>query len=107
MALDLDQLAMDLRVFAKERDWERFHNPKNLAAALAVEAAELLEQFQWLTADEAGPHATSEAVADEVADVLIYLARFADVAGVNLEDAVARKMRKNALKHPPPRPPAT
>lgn len=86
---------------AKERDWVQFHNPKNLAMALAAEAGELLEEFQWLTADEAVAHASSEAVADEIADVLIYLTRLADVAGVDLASAVEAKLRKNALRYPP------
>lgn len=70
--------------------------------ALAAEAGELLEQLQWLTPQEAKDHASSSAVADEVADVLIYLVRFASVAGLDLESAVRQKLVKNAMKHPSP-----
>jgi len=101
VTLDLDWLARELDRFAAERNWERFHNPKNLSMALAAEAGELLEQFQWLTRDEADDHASSEAVADEIADVLIYLVRLASVADVDLEEAVRRKLAKNRDKHPP------
>jgi NTP pyrophosphatase (non-canonical NTP hydrolase) len=99
MSLDLDRLASELRAFSAARDWDRFHNPKNLAMALTAEAGELLEQLQWLTPEEAVAHAPSEAVADEVADVLIYLVRFADVSGIDLEQAVTDKLRKNEVKH--------
>ena len=102
MTLDLDWLAAELDMFAEERGWRRFHNPKNLAMALAAEAGELLEEFQWLTPDEAREHASSEAVADEVADILIYLVRMASVSDVDLEEAVRRKLAKNRDKHPAP-----
>lgn len=102
MKLDLDWLADELERFATERDWRRLHDPKNLAMALAAEAGELLEQLQWLTPQEAKDHASSSAVADEVADVLIYLVRFASVAGLDLESAVRQKLVKNAMKHPSP-----
>ena len=101
MRLDLDWLARELEHFAAERDWQRFHNPKNLAMALAAEAGELLEQFQWLTPDEAENHASSEAVADEIADILIYLVRLASVADVDLDEAVRRKLAKNRDRYPP------
>ncbi len=100
MGLDLDELAADLRAFAEARGWEPLHTPKNLASALVVEAGELLEQFQWLTGEESTTHAASDAVADEIADVLIYLVRLADVAGIDISAAVSRKLVKNALKHP-------
>jgi len=102
VTLDLDSLAAELDMFAEERGWRRFHNPKNLAMALAAEAGELLEEFQWLTPDEAREHASSEAVADEVADILIYLVRMASVSDVDLEEAVRRKLAKNRDKHPAP-----
>lgn len=101
MALDLDELAGELREFARARGWEPLHTPKNLAAALVVEAGELLEQFQWLSSEESKQHASSSAVADEIADVLIYLVRLADIAGVDIAGAVQQKMVKNAAKHPP------
>ena len=100
--MDLDDLAARLRGFARERDWEQFHAPKNLAMALAVEAAELMEHFQWLTereSGELGAEAKGKA-AEELADVFIYTVRLADRLGVDLEPAVEAKMRVNAEKYP-------
>lgn len=102
MTLDIGWLAAELKQFADERGWQRLHNPKNLAMALATEAGELLEQFQWLTPEEADQHAHSEPVADEVADVLIYLVRLASVANLDLDAAVRSKLLKNREKHPAP-----
>ncbi len=92
--------------FAAERGWEPYLNPKNLSMALTVEAAELLECFQWKTAEEAAAlgDADREAVADEMADVLLYLLQMARVTGIDLEQAAERKLAKNALKYPVPRP---
>lgn len=93
-----------LREFARDRDWDQFHSPKNLAIALSVEAAELLERFQWLKDDESHRLAESpedyRAVREEIADVLIYLLRLADLMSIDLEEAVQEKMRKNAEKYP-------
>jgi NTP pyrophosphatase (non-canonical NTP hydrolase) len=106
--LDLKALQITLRQFAAERDWQPFHTPKNLAMALMVEAAELAEIFQWMTPEqsqEAGSDLViQERVADEVADVLLYLVQIADHAGVDLKRAVGRKLVKNTKKHPPVRP---
>ena len=98
----LAQLRDALRQFAAERDWDQFHSPKNLASALAVEAAELLERFQWLTEDESRklPPAELAKVREEMADVLNYLVRLADKLDVNLLEAARDKIRKNALKYP-------
>ena len=100
--MDLDDLSARLRAFARERDWEQFHAPKNLAMALAVEAAELMEHFQWLTEQESGelPPAARQRVAEELADVLIFTVRLADRLGVDLEPAVEAKIRANAAKYP-------
>ena len=91
-----------LRKFAADRDWDQFHSPKNLASALSVEAAELLEQFTWLTEEESKrlPPAKLAAVRDELADVLIYLVRIADKLDVDLLAAAADKIAKNAAKYP-------
>jgi NTP pyrophosphatase (non-canonical NTP hydrolase) len=99
---DLDELAEKLRAFAAERDWEPYHTPKNLAAALIVEAAELLEHFQWLGSEESARLAPGqrEQVALEMADVLLYLVRMADRLGVDLLDAATRKLAINAQKYP-------
>jgi NTP pyrophosphatase (non-canonical NTP hydrolase) len=107
MSLDTDALRAQLRAFAAERQWQPFHTPKNLSMALMVEAAELAEIFQWMTPEESlavrDNPALQEPIADEVADVLLYLLQIADHAGVNLAQAVENKLRKNALKHPAPR----
>lgn len=98
----LDALVDALRRFAAARDWEQFHSPKNLAAALCVEAAELLEPFQWLTEEQsrALPDDTREAVAGEMADVLLYLLQLADKLGVDLVQAAQRKMAINEARYP-------
>ncbi len=100
----LEQIQVQLRDFAIERDWEQFHTPKNLAMALTAEAGELVEIFQWLTPNQSlsvmdSPN-DAEKVREEVADVAIYLLRLADVLGLELADAILAKMRKNALKYP-------
>lgn len=100
----LDDLAAELRRFAAERDWERFHTPKNLAISLAVETGELLEHVQWGSDDEiAARFGTAEgrkAVSEEMADVLIYLVRLADVIGVDLLGAASAKIAANAARYP-------
>ena len=104
--MDIQALQQRLRDFAAARDWQPYHSPKNLAMALMVEAAELTEIFQWMTPEQslaARDNPTlKEPIADEVADVLLYLLQLADHAGVDLEAAVENKLRKNAIKHPVP-----
>lgn len=91
-----------LRDFAEQREWTQFHSPKNLAMALAVEAAELLEHFQWLSEDQSANLAPDRvaAVADEIADVQLYLIRLADRLNVDIPQAVASKTKKNEEKYP-------
>jgi dCTP diphosphatase len=98
----LDELRDALRRFAAERDWDQFHSPKNLAIALSVEAAELLENFQWRTdADSSALDAAKrDDVRDEMADVLLYLIRLADKLDVDLRAAAEHKMNVNARKYP-------
>ena len=98
----LSLLRNALRQFAAERDWDQFHSPKNLASALAVEAAELLERFQWLTEDQSRnlPPAELTRVRQEMADVLNYLVRLADKLDVDLLDAARDKIVLNAQKYP-------
>jgi len=102
--MDVKALQIQLRDFAAARGWQSYHTPKNLAMALMVEAAELQELFQWLTPAESSTltqaAADKERVADEIADVLLYLLQLADHTGVDVEEAVERKLRKNAAKHP-------
>jgi len=99
---DLGELRERVRAFAQARDWDQFHSPKNLAMALIVEAAELVEHFQWLTADESAalPAQKKAAVADELADVLIYVVRLADRLDIDLLQATAEKMARNEAKYP-------
>ena len=90
--------------FVAERAWEPFHDPKNLSASIAIEAAELMEHFQWLRSDELGsvkedPAAMAN-VESEVADILAYLLSFASRMGIDLSSALEQKMKKNALKYP-------
>lgn len=98
----LTDLRDALRQFAEARDWRQFHTPKNLAMALIVEAAELVEHFQWATAEESLSLSDEKlaAVRDEVADTLIYLVEMADVLGIDLLAAARDKMIKNASKYP-------
>ena len=104
--MDLAAIRQRLREFAEERDWEQFHSPKNLAMALSVETAELVEHFQWLTAAQSrSPDAVDRrAVATEIADVQIYLVMLADKLGVDIEGAVLDKISANAVKYPSNRP---
>lgn len=100
--MDIQTLTQQLRQFAKDRDWEQFHSPKNLAMALSVEASELLEHFQWLTEDQSSnlnPE-KHDKVTEEVADVFLYLLRMSDQLGINLLDAATKKVVKNAEKYP-------
>lgn len=102
--LDVGPLTNALRHFARDRDWEQFHSPKNLVMALTGEVGELAEIFQWMTEDaskEAARNpATAQAVSDELSDVLLYVIRTADVLGVDLNAAVTDKLRVNAEKYP-------
>ena len=106
MADDLQSLTQALRDFAQARDWEQFHSPKNLAAALSVEAAELLEHFQWLTEAQsrALPADQRAEIGTEIADVLLYLLQLADKLGIDPVEAAKRKMLANAVKYPAPPP---
>lgn len=99
---DMQELRERLRAFAKERDWAQFHSPKNLAMALSVEAAELLERFQWLTEKQSDTLKPKDraAVAEEMADVLIYLTLLADRLGIDLLGESHGKITKNARRYP-------
>jgi NTP pyrophosphatase (non-canonical NTP hydrolase) len=99
---DFAKLREEIRQFVAERDWDQFHTPKNLSSALCVEAAELLEHFQWLptgSGDELNP-AKLQQVRHEMADVLVYLIRLADKLDVDLSAAVSEKMVLNRSKYP-------
>jgi len=99
---ELAEFKQQFRQFVAERDWQQFHSPKNLAMALAGEAGELLELFQWLTQQESRnlPDNARQAVAHEIADIQIYLAAISDRLGIDIGPAVAEKMKLNAEKYP-------
>lgn len=98
----LAALKATLVKFAKDRDWDQFHTPKNLAMALSVEVAEVVELFQWLTERQsrALDKKTIVALSDELADTYIYLLRLASHYDIDLIDAAAKKIKKSALKYP-------
>lgn len=98
----LTKLRDHLRNFAAAREWERFHSPKNLAVALSVEAGELLEHFQWISDEESSAIApnTIERIEEEVADVLLYLIRLADVLNIDLVEAAEHKLAVNETRYP-------
>ncbi len=102
--LDIGALKKTLEEFAKERDWEQFHVPKNLAMALSTEAGELLEIFQWLTEKQATrinkDEETFGKVQDEIADVVVYAILLCKYLDIDLPNAISNKMKKNALKYP-------
>jgi NTP pyrophosphatase (non-canonical NTP hydrolase) len=98
----MDELLRKVRLFRAERDWEKFHSPKNLAMALMVEAAELAEHFQWLTDTESRDLSAGQRleVKDEIADVLIYLVNLADKLDLDPVRAAHDKILKNGEKYP-------
>jgi dCTP diphosphatase len=104
LLIDTRVLEAVLAQFAAARNWQRFHSPKNLAMAVAGETGELVELFQWLTEDESRQvlldPKKAESVRDEIADVAIYLVRLASVLGVDVNEAVIQKIRKNEVKYP-------
>ena len=101
--MNIQHLQHRLRQFAAERKWQRFQTPKNLAMAMVVEAAELVEIFQWMTAEESLAIASNadkhQHLGEELADVMLYLLQIADHASVDIEEAIERKLALNALKH--------
>ena len=102
MSSELDEIRQRLRDFAAARDWDQFHSPKNLSMALIAEAAELVEQFQWLTEQQSAelPPEKLSAVADELADIQIYLIRIADKLDIDLLESARAKIAKNEEKYP-------
>ena len=99
---ELEELRVLISNFAKERDWDQFHSPKNLSMALIVEAGELVEHFQWLKQSESHdlPKDKLEAVEEELADILVYLIRIADQLDIDLINAARNKIKSNEAKYP-------
>ncbi|KAK3204710.1 hypothetical protein Dsin_018756 [Dipteronia sinensis] len=102
----LQQLKNKMAEFSKDRDWDQFHTPRNLLLALVGEVGELSEIFQWKGEVPRGLPGWKEEekqhVGEELSDVLLYLVRLSDICGVNLDQAVLRKLELNAIKYPPP-----
>ncbi len=102
--MDLVKLKDLVNTFAKEREWDQFHSIKNLSMALSVESSELLEIFQWMSEEESNKVLNQpekmQKIEEEVADIFVYLLRIVTKTNINLEEAVMRKMEKNAKKYP-------
>ena len=96
----MQDLKRDIKTFIRERDWEQFHAPKNLAMALSVEASEILELFQWKENDDELTGEEQQALAQEIGDVLIYLLELADKCGIDPVQAAHQKLKLNAKKYP-------
>lgn len=98
----MKELVTNLRKFAEQRDWEQFHSPKNLAMALSVEVAEIVEHFQWLTQAQSNnlDSVKLAEIKEEIADVMIYLTRLADQLGIDPVQAAEEKMRLNEKRYP-------
>lgn len=109
--LNVSRMTQELQRFADDRNWRQFHTPKNLVMALAVEASELLEIFQWMTPEESQlerlSDVTRQDIEEEIADVLIYLVRLSDQLQIDLLSAYERKLLVNAEKYPVDRMPKT
>lgn len=99
---ELEQIRRRIRKFRDDRDWMQFHNPKNLACSVSIEAAELLELFQWKSADESEKAARERRteISHEIADIAIYLIELADNLGIDLIGAIKEKMTINETKYP-------
>ena len=99
---DIKDVVEKIKNFRDERDWMQFHNHKDMAISVVLEASELLEHFQWKTSEQISKHVkeNKEEISDEVADVAIFLFELVDNLGINLSEAVEKKMEKNAKKYP-------
>ena len=99
---EISQLVQKIKKFRDDRDWKQFHNHKDMALSLVLEAAELLEHFQWKDPEEVNKHAREnlEEIADELADIAMYVFELSDNLGVDLKKAMIKKLAKNAQKYP-------
>jgi len=100
----VERLKQRMRQFVRERDWQQFHDPKNLAMSIAIEAAELMEHFQWVRSEEAHQLLQDEQqkqqIAEELADVVCFVLSFANVCGIDITQAVLAKIEANERKYP-------
>lgn len=102
--MNISALQAELQRFAADRDWEQFHSVRNLVLALVGEVGELAEALQWVSDDQVAgflDNGGRQHMGEELADILIYLVRLADKSGIDLDDAVTRKLAANATKYPP------
>jgi NTP pyrophosphatase (non-canonical NTP hydrolase) len=99
--MELQSLIQRLRTFRDQRGWRKYHTPKNLAISISIEAAELLELFQWIENEDEVLEKQKERVEEEIADIFIYLLFFCDAVGIDIVKAAERKMDKNERKYPP------
>lgn len=99
---EIRQMTEEIKKFRDNRDWMQFHDPKNMAVSIILESSELLEHFQWKTAEEVEKYAkqNSAEIKDEIADIALYLFELADNLGINLISAMEEKLRKNEMKYP-------
>jgi dCTP diphosphatase len=99
---EIKQITDKIKKFRDERDWMQFHDPKNMAVSLILEASELLEHFQWKSTEEVGKYVKQNQaeIKDEIADIALYLFELSDNLGINLIDAMEQKIQKNAMKYP-------
>ena len=101
--LDLKTIKEKLRKFSQDRDWDQYHSPKNLAMAMSVEVAELLEIFQWSNdggMEKIGDKETKKQIEEEIADIFNYLVKFVDLMDLDLEELSLEKIKKNDVKYP-------
>ena len=100
--MDIQKLISEIKKFAQDRDWEQFHNPKDLAIALGIEVSELQEIMLWTPTDQSAKKIEEkrEAVEHEVGDILVYLLRFCDVTGIDPIQAATKKLKLNGEKYP-------
>jgi len=99
---EIRQITEKIKKFRDERDWMQFHDPKNMAVSIMLEASELLEHFQWKTTEEVEKYARQNhsKIKDEIADIALYLFELADNLGISLIDAMEQKLKKNEMKYP-------
>jgi len=99
---EIKEITEKIKIFRDERDWMKFHNHKDMALSMLLEAAEVLEHFQWKSPDEVDEHARvyKNDISEELADVAIYLFELANNLGINLSAAIEQKLKKNAIKYP-------
>ena len=100
--MNLEKIKNKINKFANDRNWDKFHTPKNLSMALSVEASELVEIFQWLTEEESRNLNSKdiESAKDEIADIFIYLIRISDRLDIDIEQSILNKIKKNEIKYP-------